>query len=77
MGALFLRKTFKTLKQKMDYNKYGGAIMLGCKKLVVKCHGSSRADSICGGIKQIIDANSAHLCQMIEKNVASFGEIDG
>ena len=46
IGALFLKKTFKRLKAKMDYSKVGGASLLGIEKVVVKCHGSSNAETI-------------------------------
>ncbi len=50
-GALFMKKTFKNIKQRMDYNKKAGAVLLGCKKIVVKSHGSSKAESIYQSIK--------------------------
>ena len=36
IGALFMKKTFKSLKTKLDANKHGGAPFLGVKKLIVK-----------------------------------------
>jgi glycerol-3-phosphate acyltransferase PlsX len=41
IGAIFLRKTFSTLKQKMDYRIYGGAPLLGLKGVSIICHGTS------------------------------------
>jgi glycerol-3-phosphate acyltransferase PlsX len=40
MGALFLKKDIYGIKDFMDYNNYGGAVMLGLKKIVIKGHGS-------------------------------------
>ena len=52
IGALFLRKTLKSLIKKLDYSKKGGAIVLGVKKTVVKAHGSSKAVAITNAILQ-------------------------
>lgn len=76
LGALFMKKTFSELKQNLDYSKYGGAVMLGCKKVVVKCHGDSKADSITNAIMQVVDAHNAKLCEIIDNNISQFGEIN-
>lgn len=46
IGALFLKKDIYKLKDFMDYSNYGGAVMLGLKKTVVKGHGSSKGTSV-------------------------------
>jgi len=46
IGGLFLKKPMMKIKNMMDYSNYGGANFLGCSKLVVKCHGSSKPRSI-------------------------------
>lgn len=76
LGALFMGKTFKTLKQKLDYSSYGGAVMLGTKKVVVKCHGSSLSESIYVAIVQVAQASNANVCDVIENNVSKYGEIN-
>ena len=68
-GALFMKKTFKALKTRMDYNKRAGAVLLGCKKLVVKSHGSSKAESIYQSIKLAYDMDKANLCHIIEEEI--------
>lgn len=50
IGYLFLKKAFKNLKSKVDYNAIGGSPFLGCKKVVIKSHGSSDRESILGSI---------------------------
>lgn len=52
LGALLLKKNLKALKQKYDYKKVGGAPLLGVNKIVLKCHGNSKADSIASTIEQ-------------------------
>ena len=54
VGAVFMRRAFKKLKSKINYNESGGAVLLGCKKLVVKSHGNSKAKSICASIEQAL-----------------------
>lgn len=49
-GALFMKSAFANLKNRMDYQKVGGACFLGVKKIVVKAHGSSSAEAICSAI---------------------------
>ena len=65
--ALFMKKAFKNIKEKMDYHKYGGAVLLGIEKVVVKSHGSSNADSICASVLQAKDAAANGLIADIKK----------
>lgn len=69
LGALFMKKTFKALKVKLDANKHGGAPFLGCKKLVVKNHGSCGRDNICASIEQVKKLHENNLIDKIEKMV--------
>lgn len=46
IGALFMLKTFKKEKKFMDYRNYGGSVLLGLKKVVVKGHGSSNGSAV-------------------------------
>ena len=41
MGYLLARSGVNYVRDKMDYKKYGGAMLIGVNKLVVKAHGSS------------------------------------
>ena len=50
LGYLLLKPVFRALKKKVDYNQYGGAVFLGCNKVVVKSHGSSKAKAITASI---------------------------
>lgn len=73
IGALFMKKSFGNLKKKMDYNKYGGAVLLGCKKLIVKCHGSSKDASIMAAIDQVYKMSKGNLVENISKNLGTMG----
>ena len=41
--AFLLLPALKRFKKRMDYSEYGGALLLGVKKPMVKCHGSAKA----------------------------------
>ena len=73
-GALFMGKTFKNIKKKLDANKHGGAPFLGCKKLVVKNHGSCGRYNICASIMQVIKLHENNLIEKIEKMVSDMSE---
>lgn len=75
IGALFMKKTFKNIKNTFDYSKYGGAVLLGCKKLIVKGHGSSNSDSICACIKQLYTMQEGKLIEKISKTLEKSGFI--
>lgn len=68
-GALFMKKTFKNLKDRFDYSSQGGAVLLGCQKLLVKGHGSSSAESICACIEQVYDMHKGKLVQKITSSI--------
>ena len=73
IGALFMRKTFKNIKGKFDYSKYGGAVLLGCKKLIVKAHGSSNAESIKNAIDQLFTMAKGNLIESIANKLKNAG----
>ena len=61
LGALFVKKEVKGIKNLMDYNNYGGAVLLGCSKTVVKGHGNSKAKAIFNCIKQAYEMEKNNL----------------
>ncbi len=52
IGALFVMDGVNEFKKMMDYREYGGALLLGCKKPVIKGHGSSDALAVFSAIRQ-------------------------
>ena len=69
IGGALLKKNFKNLKDNLDYSNYGGAPFLGVKKVVVKAHGSSKANSIAVAILQAYNMGVMNLCKSIEDEV--------
>ena len=76
IGALFMRKTFKNLKGRFDYKDKGGAVLLGCKKLLVKAHGNSKAISFTACIEQMYSMHKGKLIAKITDKLgkSSIGE---
>lgn len=70
IGYLFMRKTFKEIRNRIDIlSKHGGSPLLGCKKLVVKNHGSCKRNNILSSIEQTIILHENHLNQKIEEAI--------
>ena len=52
IGYLFMKKAFKKTVLEADYNRRGGAVLLGVNGVVVKSHGSSKAPAITASLYQ-------------------------
>jgi glycerol-3-phosphate acyltransferase PlsX len=65
-----LKGEVKKLKNLMDYNNYGGAVLLGANKTIVKGHGSSKAEAVYQCIKQAYSMEANNLCQSIRDAIA-------
>ena len=76
IGALLLKKSFYRLKKTLDYNRYGGAVFLGVDKVVIKAHGSSKAESIENAVLQAAAAVRAETVPAIRKELLS-AEMEG
>ena len=70
IGALILKKDVLAIKDFMDYNNYGGAVLLGSKKTIVKGHGSSNEEAIYQCIKQAYTMEKNKLCEAIGESIA-------
>ena len=73
LGALMMKK-FKGIRNKMDVNKYGGAPFLGCKKIVVKTHGTAKRNVIRNTILQVVKLDEKKLIEKIENLVGQMTE---
>ncbi len=54
MSYLGIRGGIDSLKKQFDYKEYGGAVLLGVKKPVIKAHGSADARTLKNAIKQAV-----------------------
>lgn len=72
IGYIFMKKTFKDIKNRVDIqSRHGGSPLLGCKKLVVKNHGACKRNNILSSIEQTILLHENHLNQKIEDAIKS------
>lgn len=65
IGALCVKKGLGEFKKSMDYREYGGAPILGLKKLVVKGHGSSDEKAVYSTLMQIETTSLADITKDI------------
>lgn len=66
IGAIFMRKTFKTLKSDLNIEAQGGSILLGLKKTLIKVHGSSGHESFEAAIKQAVELSNNKVLEKLE-----------
>ncbi len=55
LAALMMKKEMYELKQYFDYNRYGGAVVMGVNKPVFKAHGSANEIAIAAAVKAAAD----------------------
>lgn len=67
IGYLFMKKSIKDMRGQLDFDKYGGALLLGLKKVVVKSHGSSKAVAITNSIANAAAIYRGGLVPSVEK----------
>jgi len=51
IGAALVLPGLRGLKKKLSTSEYGGAVLLGVSKPVIKAHGNSKADGFCSAIR--------------------------
>lgn len=66
IGALLLKKTFKNIKAKLDYNKKGGALFLGVNKTIIKAHGSSKREAMKNAVLQAVTCCDTNLTEKLK-----------
>lgn len=74
MGALLIKKDITAIKTLMNYNNYGGAVLLGCKKTIVKGHGSSKALSVFHCVEQAYNMEKNNLREAIAEEITKTTE---
>ncbi len=51
-GAIFMLPALKKIKKKFDYDEFGGTLLLGVKKPVIKAHGSASPKALKNAIRE-------------------------
>ena len=72
LGALLMKKMFANMKEFMNYQNYGGSVLLGTTKVVVKGHGSSNATAVEKCIEQAYKMETSCLSGKIEAEIAKY-----
>lgn len=72
LGALLMKRMFMEEKEFMNYQNYGGSVLLGTGKVVVKGHGSSRAVAVEKCIEQAYQMEKSRLSGQIEAEIAKY-----
>ena len=75
IGALLVKSKLYEIKDLMDYNNYGGAVLLGAAKTVVKGHGSSNETAIYNCIKQAYTMEKNELITAIAEEIRLASEV--
>lgn len=68
-----MKGAFRNVKNLLDYNKRGGAVLLGMEKTVIKIHGASKAEPVKNAILQGVAEAESDLNETIRNAVASGG----
>ena len=71
IGALLVKSALKSTLKEFDLEQYGGAPMLGLKGLVVKTHGSSKANEIKNSILQCIAFSEQKINEKIKEKIGT------
>ena len=71
IGALLVKPALKNTLKAFDLEQYGGAPLLGLKGLVVKTHGSSKANAIKNSILQCIAFKEQQISEKIRERVTT------
>ncbi|MCI8599012.1 MAG: phosphate acyltransferase PlsX [Lachnospiraceae bacterium] len=69
IGALLVKPALKETLKSFDASEYGGAPLLGLKGLVVKTHGSSKAQEVKNSIIQCVTFKEQRINDKIKENI--------
>jgi glycerol-3-phosphate acyltransferase PlsX len=69
ISYLGVKSGIDDMKKQFDYKEYGGAVMLGVQKPVIKAHGSADARTFKNAIRQAVIFIKTDLISQIEKNL--------
>ena len=76
LGALLIKPALKATMKSFDASQYGGAPLLGLKGLVVKTHGSSKANEVKNSIIQCISFREQEISDKIRECFAPESNIN-
>jgi len=74
IAMALLAPGIKKLGRRTDYSEYGGAPILGFKKLAIKAHGRSNAKAIANAIRVAAESSQQDICTKIEDSIGRFNQ---
>ncbi len=72
LGAAIMAKMFKAEKDFFNYQNYGGSVLLGTSKVVIKGHGSSRKEAVVKCLEQAWRIQSSELNAKTEAVICKY-----
>ena len=75
-GAAMMKDMFVEIKEFMNYQNYGGSVLLGTVKTIVKGHGSSDARAVAVCVDQAYRMASSDMNERISTGISAFAERD-
>ncbi|HEX7296262.1 MAG TPA: hypothetical protein VF251_10945, partial [Pyrinomonadaceae bacterium] len=70
-----VKPAFRNIKKRLDYSEYGGAPLLGVRRIVVIGHGRSNARAIRNAIKSVKEFSENRASERIERGIAESNEL--
>lgn len=77
IGAALALPALKSTLKTFDASQYGGAPLLGLNGLVVKTHGSAKAQEVTNSIYQCVTFKEQDINGKIKKNILGSAEQEG
>ena len=68
-GAVLAKPAFRNIKKRLDYSEYGGAPLLGVRRIVVIGHGRSNARAIRNAIRSVKEFSENRATERIEQGI--------
>lgn len=69
-GAMLAKPAFRNIKKRLDYAEYGGAPLLGVRRIVMIGHGRSNARAIRNAIRSVKEFSEHRAGERIERGIA-------
>ena len=72
---MLAKPAFQRIKKRLDYTEYGGAPLLGVRRIVVIGHGRSNARAIRNAIRSVKEFSAARAAETIAKGIATSSQL--
>lgn len=69
IGYLFSKSGMAIIKNKMDYKRYGGAMLIGVNKIAVKAHGNSDPRAFYNALELTYNLAKNNLIEKVKENL--------